>query len=161
LIRCVKKMRLRETLSSCRGWLAALCFLLTFSALAARAGDLGFEAYLVWATNAEKSPNPNHQPANAEVRRKLGELPLKWKNYFEVNRKRFTVRKSGSEKVELSKKCAIEVKAIDVKQVEVSLIGKGEQVLKRTQSLPKGEMLVLGGNAPDETGWLVVLKRVE
>jgi hypothetical protein len=44
---------------------------------------------------------------------------------------------------------------------EVSLIGKGEPVLKRTQSLPAADMLVLGGNAPDSNGWLVVLKRIE
>jgi hypothetical protein len=34
-------------------------------------------------------------------------------------------------------------------------------VLKRTQTLAEGKTLVLGGNAPDETGWLVVLKRTD
>jgi hypothetical protein len=150
-----------QTFSSCRGWLVALCLLPLFAAPAAQAGDLKFQAILVWATNAEKSPNPNHKPVGAEVRRKLSELPLKWKNYFEVNRKQALVPSGGSERVELSRKCAIELTDIDGEQVEVSLFGKGEQVLKRRQSLPKGEMLVLGGNAPDETGWLVVLKRVE
>jgi len=33
--------------------------------------------------------------------------------------------------------------------------------VKRKQSLPKGEMLVLGGNAPNSTAWLVALKRIE
>jgi hypothetical protein len=45
--------------------------------------------------------------------------------------------------------------------VEVSLVGKGKDVAKRTQKLPKGETLVLGGNAPNATAWLVVLKRLE
>jgi hypothetical protein len=31
--------------------------------------------------------------------------------------------------------------------------------LKRTQALPKGETLVLGGNAPNATSWFVVLKQ--
>jgi hypothetical protein len=41
------------------------------------------------------------------------------------------------------------------------LFGKGEQVVKRTQSIPKGETLALGGNAPNSTAWLVVLRRKE
>jgi len=45
--------------------------------------------------------------------------------------------------------------------VEVSLIGKGKEVVKRTQALPKGEILVLGGNAPNATAWLVILKRTD
>ena len=43
-------------------------------------------------------------------------------------------------------------------ELEVTLIGKGKEVVKRKQSLPKGEMLVLGGNAPNSTAWLVVLE---
>jgi hypothetical protein len=61
----------------------------------------------------------------------------------------------------LSDKCKIEVKHIDGKNIEVSLIGKGKPTVKVPQPLPKGDMLVLGGNAPDSTGWLVALKRIE
>lgn len=143
-----------------RGWMLAACFLFALSG-AAQAKDWKLEAVLVWATSADKSPNPNHKPVDAEVKRKLGELPLKWKNYFEVHRETFTVRQGGSTQVSLSEKCKLDVKHTDGKNAEVSLIGKGEQVLKRIQPMPKGEMLVLGGNAPDETGWLVVLKRLE
>jgi hypothetical protein len=32
---------------------------------------------------------------------------------------------------------------------------------KRTQPLGKGEMIVLGGNAPNSTCWLLTLKRLE
>jgi hypothetical protein len=154
-------MRLKPILPIGRGWQAALCLLVVFAAFAAQAKDLKFEAHLIWAANAEKSPNPNHKPVDAEVRRKLSELPLKWKNYFEVNRKQFMVAPQGSAKASLSEKCSIGVTDVDGKHIEVSLIGKGEPVLRRTQPLASGEMLVLGGNAPDETGWLVVLKRIE
>jgi len=34
-------------------------------------------------------------------------------------------------------------------------------VVKRTQALPKGEILVLGGNAPNATAWLIILNRIE
>ncbi len=68
---------------------------------------------------------------------------------------------SGVKKVPLSEKCAIEVKNLGQSSVELTLFGKGAQVLKRTQALPKGETLVLAGNAPNATAWLVVLKRLE
>jgi hypothetical protein len=142
--------------------LAAVLGLLAFSSPAAPAKDMKFEALLIWAANTETSPDPSHKPVEPDVLKKLKELPLKWKYFFAVNRVDFTVAKGGAREVVLSDKCAIAVKDIDgVKNIEVSLIGKGEPVLKRTQPLPKGELLVLGGDAPDETGWLVVLKRVE
>lgn len=141
--------------------LAVSCLLVTFLANASPARDLKFKALLVWATTAESSPNPKHKPVDPEVRKKLSELPLKWKNYFEVNQKDMVVKSRESAEVNLSEKCQISVKDVDGKNFEVALIGKGEAVLKRTQKLPKGELLVLGGNAPDSTGWLVVLKRIE
>lgn len=141
--------------------LVVTCVVFALTAFAATTKDLKFEALLVWATTADTSPDPNHKPVDSEVKRKLTDLPLKWKNYFEVNRKELVISQGASKEVELSDKCKISVKDIDGKNFEVALIGKGESVLKRTQKLPKGEMLVLGGNAPNSTGWLVVLKRIE
>jgi len=154
-------MKFKLTLRAWAGWLAVLCFLFSFSGHAAESKDLKFEAQLIWATNDEKSPDPKHAPVDKEVRKTLSELPLRWKNYFVVKTVPLTVPSGGSKDAALSEKCTIEVKDIDGKNLEVSLIGKGKPVLKRIQSLLKGKMLVLGGNAPDSTGWLVVLKRLE
>jgi hypothetical protein len=144
------------------GWLAISLLLLTFSGSAAKAKDLKFQANLIWATDSETSPDVKHKPVDGEIKRKLSELPLKWKNYFLVKRENdVAVAKGDSAEVKLSDKCRVKIKDIDGKNIEVSLIGKGEPILKRTQPLSKGEILVLGGNAPDSTGWLVVLKRVE
>ncbi len=141
--------------------LALTCVLIAFPTVAAPDKDLKFEAQLIWATMAETSPNPNHKPAEPDVRKKLSDLPLKWKNYFLVKREGFGIATGGSKEVTLSDKCKISVRDIDRKNFEVALIGKGEPVLKRVQKLPEGDMLVLGGNAPNSTGWLVVLKRIE
>ena len=46
-----------------------------------------------------------------------------------------------------------EVSAVEVAQVE------GEQVVQQTQELPVSDIIALGGNAPNETAWLVVFKR--
>jgi len=143
------------------GRVALLLLFAAFTGRCAQTNGLKFEAQLIWATNDKQSPNPKHKEVEPEIRRKLGELPLKWANYFEVNRNQFHVAKGATTKVSMSEKCGIEVRDIDGKKVEVSLISKGETVWKRLQPLPKGEILVLGGNAPNATAWLVTLKRIE
>jgi hypothetical protein len=128
---------------------------------ALQAATLKLEVQLVWATTNSTSPNPTHKPVETAVKEKLRELPLKWSNYFEVNRKSIELPPSSVSKLPLSEKCALEVKSLGGSKLEVVLFGKGKETLRRTQSLPKGEMLVLGGNAPNATAWLVVLKRIE
>jgi hypothetical protein len=145
---------------------AWVCCAATFALLACaqqplEAAGLKFEAQLVWGTGDDRSPDPKHKPVEPEVRQKLKELPLKYSNYFEVNRKCFEVPPAGLSKVSLSDKCELQVKSVGGSRIEVTLLGKGKETLKRTQPLPKSEMLVLGGNAPNSTAWLVVIKRVE
>jgi hypothetical protein len=139
-------------------WFVAMLCLAAVTNIGAQAGDMKLEAQLIWGTNDANSPDPKHKPVDADVKKRLGDLPLKWKNYFEVNRKLFGVPEGGSRKVAMSKKCELEVKHLKGGSVEVSLVGKGE---KRTQPLPKGEILVLGGNAPNSTAWLITLKRIQ
>jgi hypothetical protein len=129
-------------------------------ALAADA-NIKVEAILVWGTNDSKSPNPRHKPVDEDVQKKLKELPLKWTHYFEENRRQMELPAGQAKREGLSDRCAVEVKNLGQSKAEISLIGKGEPVVKRMQDLPKGETLVLGGNAPNATAWLVVLKRVE
>jgi hypothetical protein len=132
------------------------------SVLASDAKDAKFEARLIWATNDKKCDDPKLKPVGPEIKAKLNELPLKWENYFEVNTHQFSVVKSGTNFVTLSEKCTVEVKRLGDKKVEVTLHGqKGNVCYKRTQPLPKGDILVLGGNAPNATAWLVTLKRIE
>ncbi|HLP77338.1 MAG TPA: hypothetical protein VK327_10505 [Candidatus Paceibacterota bacterium] len=154
-------MRLQPSSPARLALLAIACVLFAFATVEAQAKDLKFEAQLIWATTSETSPDPEQKPVDEETRKTLSQLPLKWKNYFLVKKVPFTLPEGGSREVTLSEKCKISVKDIDGKNFEVALIGKGEPVLKRTQKLLKDKSLVLGGNAPDSTGWLVVLKRVE
>jgi hypothetical protein len=152
------------TPTSTRLWhrAASVLLLLIFAAVAGQAAEMKIETQLVWGTNDPQSPDSKHKLVDQEIQKKLDELPLKWANYFQICKKRFQVPQSGAKKVTISDKCEIEVRDIDGKKMEVSLIGKnGETVLKRTQPLPKGDILVLGGNAPNATAWFVTLKRVE
>jgi len=127
----------------------------------AQAATLKLQAQLVWGTNDDHSPNPKHKPVEADVRKKLKELPLKWSNFFEVNRKDAEVPPADTIRISLSEKCQLEIKSLGGSKLAVTLFGKGKETWKGTQALPKGEMLVLGGNAPNATAWLVVLKRIE
>lgn len=142
-------------------WVFVAGALLSSEGWSAQTVAMRFQAQLVWGTNDDRSPDPNHKPVESEVKAKLNELPLKFSNYFEVNRKTLEVSLSGTNRVPLSEKCEVEVKSLGESNFEVSLFGKGKQVVNRKQALKKGEMLVVGGNAPNATAWLVVLKRTE
>ena len=143
-------------------WFAAALFLLAATGFSAPAAELKLQAFLLWGTADSKPPEgKNYQPANPEIRQKLKELPLKWANWFEVRRVDCTVPQGATKEVVMSEKCQVKVRKLGGTEVEVCLIGKGKEVMRRKQPLPKGEMLVLGGNAPNSTAWLVVLKRLE
>jgi hypothetical protein len=75
----------------------------------------------------------------------------------------FETKKGESGKVSISDKSAIAVKMLKDKKVEVLFYGqKGEECSRRTQSLKIGEMLVHGGNVPENlTAWLVTLKQLK
>lgn len=145
--------------------IAAACLGIILTGLAAagvsesRAADLKLEAQLLWGTDDTKPPpGKNWKPADPAVTKKI---PLKWKNYFEVNRKSFAAKAGEIRKEPMSDKCLIEVKNLDNSNVEVTLFGKGREVMSRKQALPRGEILVLGGNAPNDTAWLVILRHTQ
>jgi hypothetical protein len=143
-------------------WLATALALLAGGELRTQAAEMKFQAFLLWGTDESKPPEgKDYKPVTADIRQKLKELPIKWTNWFEVNRKDFAVPSGTTKEVPMSEKCQLNVKKLGDSEAEVTLIGKGKEVMKRKQSLPKGEMLVLGGNAPNSTAWLVVLKRIE
>src|SRR5262245_41707082 len=141
--------------------LFSIFFLLGVGEGRAQAGEMKLEVQLVWAASTNRSPDPNHKEVSPEVKSKLQSLPLKWNNFFLVKSEKMSVPTEQTKKVPLSEKCAIEIKNLDNKSVEVNLFGKGQKVVERTQALPKDEILVLGGNAPNATSWLVVIKRTQ
>jgi hypothetical protein len=143
-------------------WLVSALMLLAGGAFRAQAADLKLQAFLLWGTDDSRPPaGKTYTPVDPKIRQKLRDLPLKWTNWFEVNRKELAVQPGAIKEVPMSEKCQVNVKKISDFELEVSLIGKGREVVRRKQSLPKGEILVLGGNAPNSTAWLVVLKRIE
>jgi hypothetical protein len=134
---------------------------LASSQAAAHAADLKLEAVLVWGTNDSTPADPSHRPVSQEIAKRLGCLPFKYTNYYEVNRMNLAVPSGATTTVRLSKDCEVSVTQLEKGQVEVTLIGKGQPVGKITQKLHKGKTLVTGGNAPNFTAWFVILRQVE
>jgi len=152
-------MRQNPRFSSALWWLLVAALL---SVAHANAGDRKFETQLIWATNEKQSPNSNHKAVEPEIRERLNKLPLKWENYFEVNRQQICLDKGGTNKVVMSPQCTVEVNMKEDEKVEVKFIGKDNKVLcRQTQSLKTGKILILGGEAPNSTGWLVTVKRTK
>jgi len=120
------------------------------------------QGFLLWGTGDTKPPPERpYKPADAEIRKKLKDLPLKWTNWFEVKRVEFPVPRAAMKQVSMSEKCQVKVRQLNEFELEVALIGKGKEVVRRKQALPKGEILFLGGNAPNASCWMVALKRIE
>lgn len=143
-------------------WLSLALTLLAGGAFPAHAAEMKLKGFLLWGTDDAKPPaDKKYEPAPPEIRQKLKELPLKWTNWFEVKQVDFPVPQGALKEVVVSEKCQLKVRQLPGPELEVAVIGQGKEVVKRKQALPKGEMLVLGGNAPNSTCWLVVLKRIE
>lgn len=131
-----------------------------FGLNAAGAPEIKLKAQLVWATDEAKPNDPNLKDLETKLIDKLKRF-LRWKNYFEVNKKTFSLPASGSVTLIMSSKCTVEIKKIEGDNMEVKLVGKGKWVktVKRPiKPLLQGEYSIIGGDDKEkyEDAWLVV-----
>ena len=71
------------------------------------------QAFLLWGTDDSKPPEGKaYKPVDPDIRQKLKDLPLKWTNWFEVNRKDFAVPQGETKEVPISEKCQLNVKKL-------------------------------------------------
>ena len=119
-----------------------------------------FEAQLIWGTN-DKQSDPKLKSADAKLAAKLQKTPFKWDHYFEMHKELIKLRLNEEKTVTMSRNCVISVTCLKDDQVKFELIGKGKLANTVTQDLPKGRLLITGGDAENSTAWFVVLKRVE
>ena len=147
----------------CVKQLVRLCLglLLVVGGPSAQAVERKLEARLIWGTDHDKSPDPNHKPLEGVLAKKLKAMPLKYKNYFEVNRRDFNINDKDYTKVEMSKQCFIEVKDKGESRVTVKLYGEGKLAKRVDSPLPKGETVTIAGDTKDGGAWLVIVQPVE
>ena len=159
-----------------RSGLLRACFLLMmaalfFAAASARAqssggsygsqsGAANFEAQLIWGTN-EKQSDSKLKAADPKLVEKLQKSPFKWSYYFEMHKEAIKLRLNEERTINMSRNCVISVTYLKDEQVKFQLFGKGKLANTVTQDLPKGRLLITGGDAENSTAWFVVLKQVD
>ena len=136
---------------------AALAFLFV---LPANAEQIKVEGRLIWGTNDEKFSDPKFKPVDAATNEKLTNI-FQWKRYFEVSRKTTVVPSRGAGKLEMSKKCVIEITELEGPKVEVTLIGEGNPVNKTVKPLSRGESFTLAGDCKDGSAWFVLKSQLD
>jgi hypothetical protein len=138
--------------------IAALLF--PIASARAETGDMTIEAQLIWGTNDTK-PDPKLKPADLKLAAKLKGSPFKWDHYFEMHREIIKLRLNEEKTITMSRNCVISITNLKDEQVKFQLFGKGKLANTVTQALPKGQLLVTGGDAENSTAWFVVLKQVD
>ena len=140
-------------------WRALFCACLWFclSAGHAAAGDLKFEAKLLWGTDEANPKDPDLKDVDPKIVEKLRSV-FKWKSYFEIESKKDVVVPKGVQtKLKMSAKCQLEIRNLGEERVEVTLVGEGKRVVNRKQTVNPGELIVLGGEGQNATAWFVIL----
>jgi hypothetical protein len=131
-----------------------------FLTLPAQAAQIKVEGRLIWGTNDEKFSDPKFKPVDAATAEKFRKI-FQWKRYFEVNRKTTVVPSRGAGKLEMSKKCVIEITELEGPKVEVTLIGEGNPVNKTVKPLSKGESFTIAGDCKDGSAWFVLITELD
>jgi hypothetical protein len=60
----------------------------------------------------------------------------------------------------MSDSCEIQLTNLGDEKIDAKLFGKGKPAVKRTGRLANGEILIIGGDAENDTGWLIILRKV-
>jgi hypothetical protein len=130
-----------------------VCVALFFLCLAGATAhaELKLEAELVLGTNEAQT---NATLVSPSIERKLKRLPLKWGTYFILTSQQFSMRKDESMTISLGSEPQFYVANLGEEKVEVTLTGKGQI----TQSLKKGQVLVINGSAENT---LIVLRQMD
>jgi hypothetical protein len=119
-----------------------------------------FEAQLIWGTN-DKQSDPKLKVADPKLAEKLQKTPFKWDHYFEMHKELIKLRLNEEKTVTMSRNCVISVTYLKDENIKFQLFGKGQLANTVTQPLPKGRLLVEGGDAENSTAWFVVLKQID
>lgn len=122
------------------------------------AAESKLDVQLVWGSNGEESPNPNHKPLDASLAKKLG--MFKWKKYYQVTRKELVLVDHAPQKVRLSPQCLIEVKHLEGPRYEINVFGEGKHVRKITEKITKHDSLAIAGDDKNDCAWFILIREL-
>jgi hypothetical protein len=117
-----------------------------------------FHAMLIWGTDGEKPEGKQLKEVEGGLTEKFRKI-FKWKNYYQVDESQpFAIKVGETKHLKLSNKCDLKVRLTEKEGMQVELIGEGIPVIKRTQSMPLKDILIIAGDDKNATAWFVVLK---
>ena len=137
--------------------LALIAVLLLCGSWAVSADDK-YYVQLIKATNESAPPRKGAKPIGAKLGEQLS--PLRWKHYWEIERREATVRPGESKKVELSRERSIEVVPGTNGKVEVRLY-RGKNLARKSCHKVNDRMMAIFGGDEGERAWFVVVRRQE
>jgi hypothetical protein len=127
------------------------------------AQEMKFKAVLIWGTDGEKPKDEEMlegeqlKDLDDACKNKLKRI-FKWQNYYSVAEQPFHLKIGEKKRIQVSKKCEIEVEQKDNEGLAVELIGKGKSVKKVKHAMPLTEWLILGGDDKNANAWFVIIK---
>src|SRR5262245_11532703 len=77
-----------------------------------------FSAILIWGTDSEKPEGKDLKEVDNSLKEKFKKI-FKWKNYFEVTRKPFSLKQGDAHTLKLSQKCDVKVHQSEKEGMEV------------------------------------------
>jgi hypothetical protein len=145
-------------------WLLNLLALWLLPGLS-RAEDAKVRAQLVWGTDQSKPAGTNFTELDIKSREKVRQF--KWTNYWVVNTTNAPIAKENPKLVNLSEKCALDIKDLGNGNVEIRLFELKKdakpKLVKPVQhslaALQKGEYCIIAGDdkAVWDDAWFVIV----
>jgi hypothetical protein len=120
--------------------------------------DDKYYVQLIKATNQPEPPRKGAKPIGANLGDKLS--PLRWKHYWEVERRDTTVETGKLRKVELSGERAVELAPAVEGKVEVRLY-RDKKLVRKSCHKANDRMMAIFGGDEGEKAWFVVVRREE
>jgi hypothetical protein len=113
---------------------------------------------LIKATNKPHPPTKNARAVGAKIGDQLS--PLRWKHYWEIERRDATISAGKAKKIDLTGERAVEVIPAKNGKVEVRLY-RGKEVARKSCHKAGERMMAIFGGDEGERAWFVVVRREE
>jgi len=147
-------------------WIACLLLGWLACCMGLQAAETKLRVELVWGTNDAAPHEKDLKELDAAVRDKLGRT-LRWKNYFVVNGLDTTASAKEFRRLELSPRCAVEIRQAGTQlEVRIFQLKAGEEAklvdTKRhdIEKIRNGELFSFGANSKDnlDDAWLLLVR---
>jgi hypothetical protein len=120
--------------------------------------DDKYYVQVIKATNEKGPPKKGAKPIGAKLGEQLS--PLRWKHYWEIERRDASVPSGKSKKVALSRERTVEVMPAANGKVEVRLY-RGKNLARKSCHKVNDRMIAIFGGDEGERAWFIVVRRQE